>query len=50
MITILQSLIRNDRAEAGISRQTKSGKLFIDTQTKEKVLATKFYMPRLRKV
>lgn len=39
-----------DRAEAErISRQTKSGKLFIDTQTKEKVLATKFYMPRLEK-
>ena len=39
-----------DRAEAErISRQTKSGKLFIDTQTKETVLATKFYMPRLEK-
>lgn len=39
-----------ERAEAErISRQTKSGKLFIDTQTKEKVLATKFYMPRLEK-
>lgn len=39
-----------DRAEAErISRQTKTGKLFIDTQTKETALATKFYMPRLEK-
>ena len=39
-----------DRAEAErISRQTKSGKLFIDTQTKETALASKFYMPRLEK-
>ena len=39
-----------DRAEAErISRQTKTGKLFIDTQTKETALATKFYMPRQEK-
>lgn len=41
---------RFDRAEAErISRQTKTGKLFIDTQTKETALATKFYMPRQEK-
>lgn len=39
-----------ERAEAErISRQTKTGKLFIDTQTKKTALATKFYMPRLEK-
>lgn len=39
-----------DRAEAErISRQTKSGRLFSDTQTKETTLATKFYMPKTDK-
>ena len=39
-----------DRAEAErIRRETKIGKLFIDTQTRETALATNFYMPRLEK-
>lgn len=39
-----------DRAEAErINRETNSGKLFSDTQTKETKLAIKFYMPKTDK-